>query len=142
MKKKYKYNWFLHQFLKLLWFLVRMLPLIIILIINWKAYTKTKQTTVGLTLSGGLYMVLLIIEMLKKMPAKVNLTLFDLFLCVIIYAVKPIINDLLLFMAAITLSRILAWLFVDKRLAYMEELKKANLTADVTVYKWKTLKTR
>ena len=118
--------------LYLLSLLVNLVPLVIVLLINWEICTKTKREGIAISVTGFVWIFFLLITMLGGVPKKINrvATLFIVF--VVLELMKPLLNYMTIFAGAAAIGAMLDMLIVKPIIKRYAELRLATKSADLT----------
>lgn len=127
-----KYSKFKMLCLYLLSLLVNLIPLIIVLIINWSICTKTKREGIAISVTGFVWVFFLVVTMIGTLPRKINrvATLCIVF-CVLEF-MKPLLNYMTIFAGAAAIGALLDVIIVKPIIKRYAELRIASKTADIT----------
>lgn len=117
---------------------VNLLPLIIVLIVNWEVCTKTKRETIALTTTGIVWVLFLILSMVNAMPKKTSrvVTLTTVF--VLLELMKPLLSQMCLFAGASAIGALLDVIIIRPIIKRYVELRIASKTADITTIQVKS----
>lgn len=118
--------------LYLLSLLVNLVPLVIVLLINWEICTKTKREGIAISVTGFVWVFFLLVTMLGGVPKKINrvATLFIVF--VVLELMKPLLNYMTIFAGAAAIGAMLDMLIVKPIIKRYAELRLATKSADLT----------
>jgi hypothetical protein len=118
--------------LYLLSLLVNLVPLVIVLVINWEICTKTKREGIAISVTGFVWIFFLLISMLGSVPKKINrvATLFIVF--AVLELMKPLLNYMTIFAGAAAIGAMLDILIVKPIIKRYAELRLATKSADLT----------
>ena len=112
--------------------LVNLLPLIIVLIINWGVCTKTQREGVAITVTGISWIVFLVASMIGAMPKKVNRVVTLVVAFVVLELMKPLLSCMCMFSGAAAIGALLDLCAVKPFIKKYQELRVATKTADMT----------
>lgn len=112
--------------------LVNLLPLIVVLIINWKNCTKTEREGVAITVTGFVWVGFLVFSMLGTMPKKINRVAGLVIVFGMLELMKPLLNYMCVFAGAAAIGAILDVLIMRPIIKKYQELRVATQTADLT----------
>ena len=93
---------------------VNLLPLIIVLVFNWNACTKTRRESVALTVTGFIWVFFLIVTMIGNLPNKTNRVVTLTIVFLVLELMKPLLNYMCLFSGACALGSIADVIFIKK----------------------------
>lgn len=131
-KKIKKYSKFKMFGLYVLSVLVNILPLVVVLIINWEFCTKTKREGIAISVTGFVWIFFLIISMLGSMPKKLNRVGSLIIVFLILELMKPLLSFMCVFAGASAIGAILDVIIVRPIIRRYVELRIASKTADIT----------
>ena len=106
MKKKSRARIF-----KLLQMIVCVLPLIVLIIINWDVYTETPASTVSLGFGMAVTIVSSILKLLNKMPKNIKAVVWAGIVCALSWCLKLLIVDLPIIATAWFIGSLLGEIF-------------------------------
>lgn len=111
---------------------VNILPLIVVLIINWKACTKTTREGVAITITGIAWLLFLVISIKGTMPNRMNRAVTLSIVFIFLLLMKPLLDKMCIFAGSATLGCLLDVIFVRPLIIKYRELRVATKTADLT----------
>lgn len=112
--------------------LVNILPLLVVVAINWKACTKTTREGVAISVTGVVWVVFLIFTMIGSMPKKINRVAGMVMFFVILELMKPLLSYMTMFAGACAIGALLDAIIVRPIIKRYQELRVASKTADLT----------
>ena len=117
--------------LKLLSFLLSILPIVLIVAFNWSDYTVTVIETVKLSIGGIIALVFLLLKCIGrlKLPEKRVFTYFIVF--IMVFLLEAILNDLLVFSAGALIGEFMA-IPIEWKIKAMEKTINIDKTANAT----------
>lgn len=116
----------------LLSILVNLIPLIIVLVVNWGICTKTKREGIAITLTGIVWVLVLIATISNSVPKKVN-KIFGLTVAMVLCELmRPLLKYMTLFIGAALIGVILDTIIVKPKINRYKELRLASKTAEIT----------
>lgn len=131
-KKIKKYSGFKMFGLYFLSVLVNVLPLVIVLIINWEFCTKTKREGIAISVTGFVWIFFLIVSMLGSMPKRLNRVASLIIVFGILELMKPLLSFMCVFSGAAAIGAILDVIIIKPIIRRYIELRVASKTADIT----------
>lgn len=93
--------------LQILGFCVSILPILIVVGMNWGEYTKTTESTVSLCVGGVIALVLILIKAIGKMPKQIHPLIKYAVALVLVVALDAVVKDLKLLLAAAIVGEVL-----------------------------------
>lgn len=127
-----KYNKFKMFGLYVLSVFVNLLPLFIVILINWEACTKTRREGIALSVTGVVWTMFLIFSMLGAMPKRVNRVVGLVVVYVLLEIMKPLLTYMCVFAGASAIGALLDLIIVRPIIRRYIELRVASKTADIT----------
>ena len=112
--------------------LVNLLPLIIVLIVNWEVCTKTKREGVALSVTGVIWVLFLVASMIGSMPLKSNRIVTLVLIFIMLELMKPLLSYMTIFAGASAIGAILDAVFIRPMIIKYKELRLSTKTADLT----------
>lgn len=118
---------------KLLQMLVSVLPLIVLIIVNWEVYTETPASTVSLGFGMVVAMIFAILKILNRMPKNLKSVVWAGIVCALCWCLKLLIVDLPIIATAWFIGSLLGEIFTpiikkNEREGNIEDT--ANATAE------------
>lgn len=110
---------------KLLQMLVSVLPLLVLIFLNWDVYTKTTASTVSLGFGMLITVVFAVLKILNRLPKNVKGVFKAGIVCALCWALKSLVVDLPIIATAWFVGECLAECFTPI-------IKKATKQAEVT----------
>ena len=111
---------------------VNVLPLIVVLIINWEACTKTQREGIAITVAGIFWLLFLASSMLSSLPIKANRVVVLVVLFVMLLLMKPLMEYMAMFSGAAALGAIADVLIVKPIIKQYNEKRVVEKTAGET----------
>lgn len=93
--------------LQILGYCVSILPILIVVGMNWGEYTKTTEATVSLCVGGVIALVLILIKAIGKMPKQIHPLIKYAVALVLVVALDAVVKDLKLLLAAAIVGEVL-----------------------------------
>ena len=118
---------------------VNLLPLMIVLFLNWEVCTKTKRESVALTTTGFVWVMFLIFSMIGAMPKRASRVVTLIVVFVLLEMMKPLLSQMCLFAGASAIGALLDVIIVRPIIKKYLELRVATTTADLTTLQVKTV---
>jgi hypothetical protein len=112
--------------------LVNLLPLIVVLAVNYKFFITTQEESVALTITGIVWVVFLICSLIGSLPFRVNRCVVLVVFYGVLELMKPLLKYMCIFAGAVALGAILDTLIVRPIIKKYAELRQATKTADLT----------
>lgn len=112
--------------------LVNILPLVVVLIINWEACTKTRRECVAITVTGFVWIFFLVVTMIGSMPKQTNRVATLCIVFGVLELMKPLMHYMTIFSGACAIGGILDLIIVKPIIKKYRELRVATKTADIT----------
>ena len=85
---------------QVLGYIVSILPILVVVGLNWNEYTMTTTSTVSLCVGGVIALVLILIKAIGKMPKKIHPIIKYAVALVLVVALDALVQDLKLLLAA------------------------------------------
>lgn len=111
---------------------VNLIPLIVVLIINWEVCTKTKREGIAISVTGFVWVFFLIITMLGTLPKKINRVATLCIVFGVLELMKPLLNYMTIFAGAAAIGALLDVIIIKPIIKRYAELRVASKTADIT----------
>lgn len=111
---------------------VNLLPLIVVLVVNYKIYTKTQQEGIALTITGVFWVLFLIFTMLGIAPKNVNRAVTLVIVFVVLKLMQPLLTHMCTFAGAVAIGALLDAIVIMPIITRYKELRVATKTADIT----------
>lgn len=92
---------------QVLGYIVSILPILVVVGLNWNEYTKTTTSTVSLCVGGVIALVLILIKAIGKMPKKIHPIIKYAVALVLVVALDALVQDLKLLLAAAIVGEVL-----------------------------------
>lgn len=118
--------------------IVNLLPLLIVLIINWEVCTKTIREGIAVSVTGIVWLVFLILSLLGALPSKMNRVVSLIIVFVLLELMKPLLSYMCIFSGAAAIGALLDVIFIRPAIKKYSELRVATQTADLTTEQVKT----
>ncbi len=131
-KKIKKYSKFKMFGLYVLSVLVNILPLVVVLIINWESCTKTQREGIAISVTGFVWIFFLIVSMLGSMPKKLNRVGCLIIVFLMLELMKPLLSYMCIFAGSAVIGAILDVILIRPIIKRYAELRVATKTADIT----------
>lgn len=112
--------------------LVNIMPLIIVLIVNWNVCTKTTREAVAISSTGIVWVFFLVVTLLGATPRKINRAVGLCLVFGLFELMKPLLNYMCIFAGAAAIGAILDGLIVRPWIKRYTELRTATKSADLT----------
>lgn len=132
MLKINKYNVKNLFLLRILSILVNIAPLLILLIINWEVYTKTKTSSIALSFTGIVWLCFVIMSAFNTLSVKLARPVKLLCFFLILYLIDPLILSMKWFVLCSFLGSTVDYILIQPYIKKMNELKIATKTTDLT----------
>lgn len=117
------------RLLKLLQVLVSVLPLLVVVVLNWEVYTKTPASSVSLGFGMIVGAVFALLKLLDRMPKNVKSVVWAGIACVLCWCLKILIVDLPIIATAWFIGSVLAEVFTPM---IKKAEKESNLEEQAT----------
>lgn len=111
---------------------VNLLPLLIVLLINWEACTKTKREGVAISVTGIAWIIFLVMTMLGTMPKRVNRVVTLVIVFVVLELMKPLLSYMCIFAGASAIGAMIDIVAVRPFINRYKEYRLATKTAQIT----------
>ncbi len=128
--KRYKASHLL--LLRLLCVLVNIAPLVVLLIINWDVYTKTRSESIALSVTGIVWLVFLIMSAFSSFSPKLARPVKLLCFFIILELINPLILSLKWFVLCSFIGALADYIIIQPLIRQMIELRVATKTTDMT----------
>lgn len=92
---------------QVLGYIVSILPILVVVGLNWNEYTETTASTVSLCVGGVIALVLILIKAIGKMPKKIHPIIKYAVALVLVVALDALVQDLKLLLAAAIVGEVL-----------------------------------
>lgn len=119
-------------FLRILCIFVNIAPLIVLLIINWGVYTKTRSESIALSVTGFVWLVFLIMSAFSSFSPKLARPIKLLCFFIILELIDPLILSLKWFVLCSFIGAGLDFIIIQPLIKQMLELRVATKTTDLT----------
>ena len=111
---------------------VNLIPLIVVLIINWEVCTKTKREGIAVSVTGFVWVFFLVITMLGTLPKKINRVATLCIVYGVLELMKPLLNYMTIFAGTAAIGALLDVIIIKPIIKRYAELRVASKTADIT----------
>lgn len=122
--------------------LVNILPLIIVLIVNWEFCTKTRRECLAISVTGVVWVGFLVFTMLGSMPRKLNRVFVLIAFYLMLELMKPLLSYMTIFAGSATIGALLDLFLVKPLIRRYTELRIATKTADLTTQQMEQVMTK
>lgn len=112
--------------------LVNILPLIVLLIINWNVYTKTRSESVALTVTGIVWLIYLIMSAFSTFSPKFSRPVKLLVAFIVLELIDPLVGNLKWFALCGFIGALADYLVIQPIIKNLLELKVATKTSEMT----------
>ncbi|MBR2377442.1 MAG: hypothetical protein IKA85_06735 [Clostridia bacterium] len=119
----------------LLWCLsltANLLPLVIVLAINYKYMVTTKEEGFALTVTGVVWVLFLLISLKGTLPFKMNRCVTLIIVYVLLELMKPLLSYMSVFAGACALGSLIDIVIIKPMIVKYREVRQATKTADMT----------
>ena len=119
-------------FLGCLSVVINLLPLVVVLIVNYEFIVTTKREGLALSITGVVWVLFLVVSLLGSLPLRLNRCVTLVIVYAVLELMKPLLEYMCIFAGAVALGAILDTIFIRPIIKKYRELRQATKTADLT----------